>query len=99
MPRLEKMPVRTGKARVGVTATSNQMREASDFAIYDDLLVADTFDSHKTFRKITWHIPDWKTHVQVDYIVVKKRFSSSVNIAKTSSFPGTKRSRAYYDDF
>ena len=29
MPRLEKMPLRTGKARVGVTATSNQMREAS----------------------------------------------------------------------
>ena len=29
MPRLEKMPTRTGKARVGVTATSNQMREAS----------------------------------------------------------------------
>ena len=29
MPRLEKMPMRTEKARVGVTATSNQMREAS----------------------------------------------------------------------
>ena len=51
-------------------------------------MVANTFDSHKTSRKITWHSPDGKTHNQIDYIMVKKRFSSSVNIAKTRSIPG-----------
>ena len=59
-----------------------------EFASYNDLMVANTFGSHKTSRKITWHRPDGKTHNQIDYIMVKKRFSSSVNIAKTSSFPG-----------
>ena len=51
-------------------------------------MVANTVGSHKTSRKITWHSPDVKTHNQIDYIMVKKRFSSSVNIAKTRSFPG-----------
>ena len=59
-----------------------------EFASYNDLMVANTFGSHKTSRKITWHSPDGKTHNQIDYIMVKKRFSSSVNIAKTRSFPG-----------
>ena len=51
-------------------------------------MVVNTFGSHKTSRKITWHSPDGKTHNQIDYIMVKKRFSSSVNIAKTRSFQG-----------
>ena len=59
-----------------------------EFASYNDLMAANTFGSHKTSRKITWHSPDGKTHNQIDYIMVKKRFSSSVNIAKTRSFPG-----------
>ena len=59
-----------------------------EFASYNDLMVANTFGSHKTSRKITWHSPDGKTHNQIDYIMVKKRFSSSVNISKTLSFPG-----------
>ena len=51
-------------------------------------MVANTFGSHKTSRKITWHSPDGETHNQIAYIMVKKRFSSSVNIAKIRSFPG-----------
>ena len=42
----------------------------------------------KHLEKITWHSPDGKTNNQIDYIMVKKRFSSSVNITKTRSFPG-----------
>ena len=59
-----------------------------EFASYNDLVVANTFGPHKTSRKITWHSPDGKTHNQIDYIMVKKRFKTSVNIAKTRSFPG-----------
>ena len=43
-----------------------------EFASYNDLMVANTFGSHKTSRKITWHSPDGKTHNQIDYIMVKK---------------------------
>ena len=50
--------------------------------------MANTFGSHKTSQKITWHSPDGKTHNQIDYIMVKKRCKTSVNIAKTRSFPG-----------
>ena len=59
-----------------------------EFASYNDLMVANTFGPHKTSRKTTWHSPDGKTHNQIDYVMVKKRFKSSVNIAKTRSFPG-----------
>ena len=59
-----------------------------EFASYNDLMVANTFGSHRTPRKVTWHSPDGKTHNQINYIMVKKRFSSSVNIGKTRSFPG-----------
>ena len=50
--------------------------------------MAKTFGSHKTSRKITWHSPGGKTHTQIDYIMVKKRFKTSVNIAMTRSLPG-----------
>ena len=50
--------------------------------------VANTFGLHKTCRKIAWHSPDGKTHNQIDYIMMKKRFKTNVNIAKIRSFPG-----------
>ena len=59
-----------------------------DFASCNDLVVPNTFGPNKTSRKITWHSPDGKTHNQIDYIMVKKRFKTSVNIAKTRSIPG-----------
>ena len=39
-------------------------------------------------RRWTWHSPDGKHHNQIDYILVKKRFRSGVNIHRTRSFPG-----------
>ena len=51
-------------------------------------MVSNTFGPHKTSRIIPWHSPDGKTHNQIDYIMVKKRFKTSVNIAKTRSSPG-----------
>ena len=70
------------------TKSNNRGRRLSEFASYNDLVVANTFGSHKTPGKITWHSPDGKTHNQIDYIMVQKRFKTSVNIAKTRSFPG-----------
>ena len=70
------------------TKSNDRGRRLLEFASYNDLVVANTFGPHKTSRKITWHSPDGKTHNQIDYIMVKKRFKTSVHIAKTRSFPG-----------
>ena len=87
----KKRHVRTGKEHVGITATPNQTIEADgswNSLATNDQVVANIFGPHKISRKITWHRPDGKTHNQIDYIMVKKRFKTSVNIAKTLSFPG-----------
>ena len=69
------------------TKSNDRGRRLLEFASYNDLVV-NTYGPHKTCRKITWHSRDGKKHNQIDYIMVKKRFKTSVNIAKTRSFPG-----------
>ena len=59
-----------------------------EFTSYNNLKVLNTFGPHKPSRCWTWHNPGGDYHSQVDYIMVKRRFQSSVNIAKTRSFPG-----------
>ncbi|GFO03048.1 craniofacial development protein 2-like [Plakobranchus ocellatus] len=46
------------------------------------------FGPHKPSRRWTWHSPGGEYHNQIDYILIKRRFQSSVNIAQTRSFPG-----------
>ena len=70
------------------TKSNDRGRRLLEFASCNDLVVANTFGPHKTSRKITWHSPGGKTLNQIDYIMVKKLFKTSVNIAKTRSFPG-----------
>ena len=60
-----------------------------EFASYNKLKVANTSGPHKPSRRWTLHSPGGDYHNQIDYIMVKRRFQSSVNIAKTSSFPET----------
>ena len=38
------------------------------------------FGPHKASRRATWHSPSGKYHNQIDYIMARKRFRSSVNI-------------------
>ncbi|XP_011670813.2 craniofacial development protein 2-like [Strongylocentrotus purpuratus] len=59
-----------------------------EFAKYNYLKVVNTFGQHKPCRRWTWHSPGGQYHNQIDYIMVKGRFQSSANIAKTRSFPG-----------
>ena len=59
-----------------------------EFASYNDLFLTNTFGPHKPPRRWSWHSPNGKTHMQIDYIMVKKRFRSSVNINRIRSFPG-----------
>ena len=59
-----------------------------EFASYNNLKVANTSGSHKPSRRWIWHSPGGDYHNQIDYTMVKRLFQSSVNIAKTRSFPG-----------
>ena len=59
-----------------------------EFASLNDLKLANTFGPHKASRRWTWHSPNGKHHNQIDYIMINRRFQTSVNIAKTRSFPG-----------
>ena len=59
-----------------------------EFDSYNNLKVVNTSGPHKSSRRWTWHSPGGDYHNQIDYIMVKRRFHSSANIAKTRSFPG-----------
>ena len=58
------------------------------FADFSDLTLANTYEQHKKSRMWTWHSPNGEHHNQIDYIMVKKCFQLSVNVAWTWSFPG-----------
>ena len=59
-----------------------------EFAALTDLVLANTFGQQKASRTWTWHSPNGQHHNQIDYILVRKRFRSGVNIARTQRFPG-----------
>ena len=54
----------------------------------NDLVLANTFGHHKASRSWSWHSPNGQHHNQIDYILVKKRFRSGMNIARARGFPG-----------
>ena len=58
------------------------------FATFNNLVLTNTLGPQKSPKRWTWHSPDGKHHNQIDYILVKKRFQSGVNIHRKRSFPG-----------
>ena len=66
-----------------------------EFAPFNDLVLANIFGHHKASRRWTRHSPNGQHHNQIDYILVRKRFRSGVNIARTRSFPGADTGRDY----
>ena len=59
-----------------------------EFACDNNLVLANTLRKHKISRRSTWHSPNGGYHNQIDYIMVRSRFVTNVNTAKTRSFPG-----------
>ena len=59
-----------------------------EFASFNDRVLANTFCHHRASRRGTWHSPNGQHYNQIDYILVRKRFRSGVNIARTRSFSG-----------
>ena len=53
-----------------------------------DRVLTNTFGHHKASSRWTWHSPNRQHYSQIDYILVRKRFRSEVNIARTWSFSG-----------
>ena len=71
----------------GNTETNDRGLRLLEFARYNNLLLVNTLGPHKASRRWTWHSPGGEYHNQIDYILVKKRFRSSVNTGRTRSFP------------
>ena len=84
------MLVETGKAFVDPSMMT-QMREDSNFWSLPPLTIL-YWRTHLVITKHpedeTWHSPNGQHHSQIDYILVRKRFRSGVNIERTWSFPG-----------
>ena len=59
-----------------------------EFVTFNDLVLANTFGHHKASRGWTWHSSNRQFNSQIDCILVRKRFRSEVNIARTRSFSG-----------
>ena len=70
-----------------------------ELATFNNLVLTNTIGPNKPSRRWTWHSPDGKHHSQIDYILVKTRFRSGVNIHRTMSFPeadiGTQPAKVY----
>ena len=58
-----------------------------EFASSNELIIANTYGKHKESRRWNWHSPNHAYHNQIDYILTKRRFSSSVNLQQTRTFP------------
>ena len=74
--------------KFGLGNTNDRGLRLLEFAKYYDLVIANTFQPQKLSRKATWHSPDGKTHNLIDYIMISKRHMTSLNLAKTRTFPG-----------
>ena len=59
-----------------------------EFASSHQLTITNTLYPHKISRRTTWHAPNGIVHNQIDYILTPRRFKSSVNKAKTRTYPG-----------
>jgi len=72
--------------KFGHGETNERGLKLLEFAKNHQLIVANTLFNHKISRRTTWHSPDGKTHNQIDFILISKRFSSGINRAKTRTF-------------
>ncbi|XP_076443957.1 uncharacterized protein LOC143282244 [Babylonia areolata] len=59
-----------------------------EFACSQRLTIANTLYPHKLSRRTTWHAPNGRTHNQIDFVLTPRRFKSSINRAKTRTYPG-----------
>jgi endonuclease/exonuclease/phosphatase family metal-dependent hydrolase len=49
-----------------------------NFATSKNLVVRSTMFPHQNIHKYTWTSPDWKTHIQIDHILIDRRWHSRI---------------------
>ena len=74
--------------RFGIGTTNDRGLRLLEFANAHKLTLANTLHPHKQSRTVTWHSPDGITHNQIDFILTPQRYKSSINKAKTRTYPG-----------
>ena len=74
--------------RFGTGETNDRGTRLLEFARSHKLTLTNTLFPHKLSRRVTWHSADGRTHNQIDFILMPLRYKSSINKAKTRSFPG-----------
>ena len=74
--------------RFGTGETNDRGLRLLEFASSHKLTLANTLFPHKTSRRTTWHAPNNETHNQIDFILAPQRYKSSINKAKTRTYPG-----------
>ena len=72
----------------GLGDTNERGLRLLEFPEMNHLVVANTLHPHKVSRRVTWTSSDGRAKNQIDYILVGKRFRSSIIKNKTRSFPG-----------
>ena len=67
--------------------THNRPKCNPSFEIFNNLIPTNSLGPpRKPTRKWTWHSPDGKHNYRIEYVLVRKRFRSGVNIHRIRSF-------------
>ena len=74
--------------RFAVGETNDRGLRLLEFASEYKLTLANTLFPHKLSRRTTWHAPNGLVHNQIDFILTPRRFKSSINKARTRTYPG-----------
>ena len=74
--------------RYGIGETNDRGLRLLEFAQHHRLTITNTLYPHKLSRRTTWHSPNGQVHNQIDYILTPQRYKSSINRAKTRTYPG-----------
>jgi len=82
----EDWPAVTGK--FGLGGANVRGARLLEFAEMNGFVIANTLHPHKKSRRYTWTSSDGYTRNQIDYILIQRKFKSSVVASKTRSYPG-----------
>ena len=74
--------------KFGLGETNDRGVRLLEFARTKELTLANTLFPHKDSRRVTWCSPSGDTRNQIDFILAPTRYKSSINTARTRSFPG-----------
>ena len=72
----------------GLGTTNERGLRLLEFAEMNNLVFTNTLYPHKLSRRWTWTSPNGSIKNQIDYILIQKKYVSSVQTNKTRSFPG-----------